>query len=95
MRAIGDPYSDCKRPTWGARSHSKTAILRTVTPKILTIRDLLTSQIAALGGDGLCFPALECGCGIDNLMPCKFVDVDGCKVAKRREDGLYYVMEEK
>jgi hypothetical protein len=62
---------------------------------IPTIREILKAQIASLGGNGLCDPELECGCGLDDFAPCGCLDIDGCKVAKRREDGLYYVMEEK
>jgi len=60
-----------------------------------SIREILKAQIASLGGNGLCFPFMECGCGIDDLAPCGCLDIDGCEVAKRREDGLWYVMEEK
>lgn len=60
-----------------------------------SIREILKAQIASLGGDGLCYPGVECGCGIDDFAPCGCIDVDGCKVAKRREDGLWYVMETK
>jgi hypothetical protein len=63
--------------------------------EIPTIREILKLQIASLGGNGLCFPFMECGCGLDEIAPCGCLDIDGCKVAKKGEDGYYYVMEEK
>ena len=60
-----------------------------------TIRQILIAQLTALGGGGLCYPALECGCGLDDLAPCGYIDIDRCKPAKKGDDGLYYVMEEK
>lgn len=66
-----------------------------------SIREILKLQIYEMGGDGLCYPGLNCGCGIDDLLPClrrlsgEGPTLDMCKVAKRGEDGLWYVMEEK
>ncbi len=59
-----------------------------------SIREILKAQITSLGGDGLCFPFMECGCGLDDFAPGGCLDIDGCKVAKKGEDGLWYVMEE-
>jgi hypothetical protein len=66
-----------------------------------SIREILKAQIASLGGDGLCYPGLNCSCSIDDLLPClrrlsgEGPTLDACKVAKKGEDGLYYVMEGK
>jgi hypothetical protein len=65
---------------------------------MITIRQILREQIAALGGDGLCNGM--CGCGIDDLAPCQScldsgMDIDRCKPAKKGKDGRYYVMGEK
>jgi len=60
-----------------------------------TIRQILKEQIATLGGDGLCNPEYECGCGLDDFQPCDAIHIDECKPAKKGENGLYYMMEEK
>lgn len=57
------------------------------------IREILKLQIYEMGGDGLCFPFMECGCGLDDIAPCGCLDIDECEVAKKGEDGLWYVME--
>ena len=61
-------------------------------------RDLLQAAIQAAGGQGLCNPDQECGCGIDDLAPgmegC--IDLDACKVArwtKPKKDDIAYIEE--
>jgi len=58
-----------------------------------TIRQILKERLAAMGCDGLCYSDMECGCGLDDLAPCGYIDIDGCKPAKKGEDGLYHVIE--
>ena len=57
-------------------------------------KDILIANIKRLGGDGLCYPEIECGCSVDDLAPCDSCDLQHCRLAKRREDGLFYVLEE-
>lgn len=48
-----------------------------------TCRDLLRAAIKVAGGQGLCNPDQECGCGIDDLAPGQegCIDLDACQVA--------------
>ena len=36
----------------------------------MKLRDMAREWLSAHGYDGLCNPTTECGCGLDNLMPC-------------------------
>jgi|LSQX01.2.fsa_nt_gb hypothetical protein len=49
----------------------------------MTIRKILTRAIKKAGGDGLCNPHAECGCGLDNLFICEMFDIDECVIAKK------------
>jgi len=35
-----------------------------------TVKEIIKEHLKAIGADGLCNPYEECGCGIDDLMPC-------------------------
>lgn len=48
-----------------------------------TARDLLRAQLRRLRRDGLASPDAECGCGIDDLVPCGG-DPSGCEPARSR-----------
>jgi hypothetical protein len=49
------------------------------------VRILLQSAIQAAGGNALCNPDQECGCGLDDLAPggdgC--LNLDACQVARK------------
>jgi hypothetical protein len=50
-----------------------------------TCRDLLQAAIKAAGGNALCNPDMECGCGLDDLAPggegC--LNLDSCQAARK------------
>jgi hypothetical protein len=48
-------------------------------------RALLQAAIQAAGGQGLCNPDQECGCGLDDLAPCGegCLNLDACRVARK------------
>lgn len=47
-----------------------------------TAKQLLIDGLRAMGADGLCCD--DCGCGLDDLMPCSGEDVQQCVPAKAR-----------
>jgi len=49
-----------------------------------TVEDLLTEALKAMGADGLCTVNGECGCGLDDLAPCR-APYACCVAAKRVE----------
>ena len=73
----------------------------------MNVREMLIKQLKELGADGLCYPKVRCGCGIDDLAPgWNCIDIDECKAAKwivpksdsveyddEFPDGYYKVME--
>ena len=56
------------------------------------VRSLLQIAIKAIGGDGLCNPDSECGCGTDDLAPCGCINLSECVAAKYRA-GYYRAIE--
>ena len=46
----------------------------------MIVYDIVLEKLEAVGADGLC--NINCGCGIDDLMPCDSAPVD-CLVAKK------------
>ena len=46
------------------------------------VRSIIRNAIVAVGGNGLCNPGEECGCGIDDLAPCETPNLDECQIAK-------------
>ncbi len=54
-------------------------------PEPPTVREIVRKYLMANGHDGLCNPALECGCDIDDLMPCEMSPF-GCQPARRTVD---------
>jgi len=51
------------------------------------IRELVYEQLLAIGAEGLCNPDLECGCSIDDLMPCGEPEIEYCVAARRSFDS--------
>ena len=47
-----------------------------------TVKEILISALKEMGADGLCCPG-ECGCGLDDLMPCFDGACSICVPAKR------------
>ncbi len=41
----------------------------------MTVREIIIAHLRQVGADGLCSD--NCGCGIDDLMPCEGESVDG------------------
>lgn len=61
----------------------------------MNAKDLLKKALTEMGADGLCNPAYECGCGLDDFEPCAACDLDDCIPAKVvKLDGRYYPMQE-
>ena len=56
----------------------------------MTVKELLRDWLDNSGYVGLCNPDIECGCGIDDLVPCSN-DCSSCQPAKIKKDGLFYV----
>lgn len=57
----------------------------------MTMRDMLIFVIRKKGGDGLVNVSEECGCGVDDLCPCDYPDLDHCILAKWNEKrGEYW-----
>lgn len=57
-----------------------------------TCRDLIRAQLRRLRCDALACPDAECGCGIDDLVPCGG-DPSGCEPARSKvtPDGVVLV----
>ena len=56
----------------------------------MTVREILIDYLKRSNCAGLANPDIECGCGIDNLMPCDCCgDPDECQnaVKGKNEDG--------
>ena len=51
--------------------------------KIWSIKEIVTEWLEHEGYDGLCNPHLECGCNLNNLIPCDY-EVENC-VAGHKE----------
>ena len=47
----------------------------------MTIEVIIEKYLKDNGFDGLCDPALECGCGLDDFMPCGGEGVIDCQPA--------------
>ena len=54
--------------------------------------DMLKQALREGGWDGLADPDMDCGCGLDDFIPCGQITA-GCCPAKRRENK-FYVQEE-
>lgn len=60
---------------------------------IPTVRQLLVMALDSLGADGLVNPDAECGCGLEDLNPCEWLNLDKCEAA-RRVDPPEWALEE-
>ena len=48
------------------------------------IVEFVAQHLRKIGADGLCNEVVECGCGLDDLMPCGEIDnLSNCEPAKR------------
>ncbi len=56
--------------------------------KEINIKEIVSAWLLQNDCDGLCNPEIECGCGLDNLMPCEFPDEKHCVPAVER-DGAF------
>jgi hypothetical protein len=62
----------------------------------MNAKDLLIKALADMGADGLYNADLECGCGLDDLIPCDTCECEVCEPAikKGKKTGsLFYPME--
>ena len=50
---------------------------------LYNVRDMIRSKLRKLGCDGLANPDAECGCGINDLIPCQS-DCSVCLPAKSK-----------
>lgn len=72
-----------------AQRDAELARLTAPVPVGTTVKTLLKQSLVDHGYDGLCSPDGECGCGLDNLIPC-MEPCDLCRPAYRgpgRYDG--------
>lgn len=51
-------------------------------------KDIIKNWLRENGYDGLCHPEYECGCGLDDFMPC-CEDLGECEPAYKDGDGYY------
>ncbi len=51
----------------------------------MNCKEIIDTWLVENGYDGLACPELECGCGIDDFMPCDCND-DSCEPAYYHED---------
>jgi hypothetical protein len=42
-----------------------------MSDKPVYVYEILEQAIRAAGGQGLCNPEIDCGCGLDDLVPCE------------------------
>lgn len=49
----------------------------------MNVKEIVIAHLKSIGADGLC--ADECGCGLDDLMPCMCEGIEDCVPARRRE----------
>ena len=54
----------------------------------MNCREIITEKLKALGADGLANTDAECGCGIDDLIPCNS-DPSGFEPAKKSKSRYY------
>lgn len=47
-----------------------------------TVKEIVADYLREIGADGLCHPATECGCGVDDLQPCNYGNFE-CVPAKK------------
>lgn len=59
----------------------------------MTVQEIVKDWLTAHGYDGLAGD--ECGCGVDDLAPCGFCNLDECKAAHKRvadnDDAVMYM----
>jgi hypothetical protein len=53
-----------------------------------TLPVIVGQWLVERGYDGLCLPLVECGCGLDDFMPCGEPGTS-CEAAYKDEDGMY------
>jgi hypothetical protein len=59
----------------------------------MTVKDIIIEKIKQIGADGLCNIESDCGCGLDDLMPCNDQFIYDCEPAIKKDDGLFYAMD--
>jgi len=52
----------------------------------MTVKEIILDYLKNNNYDGLCNPDIECGCGIDDLMPCsEEFGVEDCHTAYKKQ----------
>lgn len=52
----------------------------------MNVREIVLAHLKSIGADGLC--AYECGCGLDDFMPCDSPNIEKCVPARKQKfDG--------
>lgn len=59
-----------------------------MNPKDITIKEIVRQWLEANGYDGLCESEVECGCPLDDFMPCDEPHLKGCVAAHREEANV-------
>lgn len=49
-------------------------------------QQILIEGLRAIGADGLCNADLECGCGLDDFIPCGEMNTSECVAARRMKN---------
>ena len=56
--------------------------------KETTVKTIVEDYLKRNKYDGLCHPDIECGCGIDDLVPCVY-NCENCQPAYKRDEGYF------
>lgn len=48
----------------------------------MTVREIVIEKLKAMGAAGLCNPDEECGCGLDDFLPCGEMNME-CEPARK------------
>jgi len=59
----------------------------------MNIEEILKAWLKENGYDGLCNPVDECGCGLDDFMPCGDPNISDCEAAHaEKKDGVDFYL---
>ena len=50
-----------------------------------TVIEMIQHRLKELGADGLCCPEEQCGCEIDDIVPCDAMSLCYCVAGKKRK----------